>query len=445
MRPDATSRTGFGPRATAGCVVRHTCGVGDAAVGRVSYRAVLAIGEFRALVMSQSLSILGDQVARIAIALLVYARSGSALAASATYACSYLTYLLAGPFLASLGDRYPRREIMLGCDVARALLVALLLVGLPLWAVFAVLVLVGLLAPPFDSARGAMLPEVLPGEAYTTGSAVIGALSQAGQVLGFLLGGGLVALLGVRGALLVDALTFVLSAAAVLVAVRRRPVPPRTGARPTLLSDTVAGVGVVLRHPALRYLLSMGLLVAAVGIPAEGLAVAVAAEQGHGSLAVGLLTAAQPAGFLVGSALLLRLAPARRLPLIPYLVGATCLPLLATPFAPWTWLVVVLWVVSGAAGAVQVVVNAGYVERCPPAVRARAFGVGATGIQGVQGLLLLVGGALAELLRARVVVALLALAGLVLVPLVARWGAAGLPTDSDLRPQGPWRTRRVPT
>ena len=53
--------------------------------GRTSYRQVFAVREFRAIFLAYGLSILGDQVARIAVSLLVFERSHSALAATATY------------------------------------------------------------------------------------------------------------------------------------------------------------------------------------------------------------------------------------------------------------------------------------------------------------------------------------------------------------------------
>ena len=93
--------------------------------------------------------------------------------------------------------------------------------GAPLWAVFAVLVLVGLLAPPFDAARSSLCADLLTGEHYVVGNALTNAVSQAGQLLGFVLGGTLVVWLGVGGALLVDALTFGLSAVLLVLQVRR--------------------------------------------------------------------------------------------------------------------------------------------------------------------------------------------------------------------------------
>ena len=187
------------------------------------YTAVLRDREFRAVLVADGLSTVGDQVARIAVALLVLERSGSAFAASATYACSYLTWLLGGPFLTAMADRYPRRRVMLVCDLLRMALIASLAVpGTPLSAVFSVLVLVGLLAPPFDAARSSLCADLLTGERYVVGNALTNAVSQAGQLLGFVGGGALVVALGVEGALLTDALTFGLSAALLVTRVRER-------------------------------------------------------------------------------------------------------------------------------------------------------------------------------------------------------------------------------
>jgi MFS family permease len=120
-----------------------------AAPARVRYRDVLADREYRAVFASDGLSVVGDQVTRLAVALVVFERTGSSLLAAATYACSYLSWLVGGPVLSSLADLVPRRGLMVACDLARAALVLLLLVpSLPLWCAFVLLVLLGLLAPP---------------------------------------------------------------------------------------------------------------------------------------------------------------------------------------------------------------------------------------------------------------------------------------------------------
>jgi len=388
---------------------------------RVTYRQVLAVREFRAIAVSQGLSILGDQVARIAVALLVYARSHSALATAATYACSYLPGLLGGPLLSALADRYRRRTIMAVCDVARTILVLLLVLPhVPLLAVFVVLVLVELMAPPFNAARAGTLPDVLPGEQYVVGNAVLNVVFQGAQVLGFVAGGLLVATVSTRGALAVDAATFAVSTLTVLLGVHARPAAQDAASRGSLLADTAAGVRAVRSEPLLVRLLVLAVLGVAAGIAPEGLAVPVASALHHGEIAAGVLTACVPAGFLLGSIVVLRVPAERRVRLLPRLVALSCVPLLLTPLVHSLPVVVLLWLLAGTGTAVQLIASAAYVQACPAEIRSRAYGLAGTALVGVQGLALLVSGALSEALGAAGAVAGLALVVLLLLPLAVR-------------------------
>jgi hypothetical protein len=382
---------------------------------RARYRDVLADPEYRAVFLADGLSVLGDQVTRLAVALLVFERTGSALAAAATYACSFLSWLLGGPVLSALADRLPRRRLMVACDLARACLVLLLITpGMPLWLVFAVLLMIGLLAPPFDSARSALLADILEGDRYVVGNALSGAVGQAGQVAGFVLGGALVALLGTQGALVVDSCTFLLSAALLSALVRDRPAPARD-AVPDLRSELSAGARLVFGSRTLRGLLGWGVLIAAMTIAPEGLAVTVAHELGGGAVAAGLLTASVPAGFLLGSYLVLRLPPARRPVLFPWLTALSGLALMTTPLLDQVWLVVAVWTLAGVGTALQLIANAAFVQAVPAHLRGRAFGVAGTALMAVQGLVLLLAGALADRIGSQTAVALLGFCGLCLL------------------------------
>lgn len=389
----------------------------------MTYRSVLADREFAAVFVSQGLSTLGDQLARIAIAVVVFQRTGSALAASATYAASYLTYLVGGPPLSALADRHPRVAMMVLCDLLRAPVVLLLCVtGLPLWAYFAVVVAVGALGPPFDSARSAMLPDILDGDRYTKGVALLNVTVQACDVLGFVLGGALVAAVSARGALALDAATFVVSAGAVLGCVRARPVL-REPHGASLLGDTWQGLQLVRRTPALRGLLGWALLGATATIGPEGLAVPVAASLGGGALAAGVLTAAVPAGFVLASALVLRVEPASRTALVPRLAVLSCVPLLLTPLAGQVWQVALLWCVAGAGGTLNLIASAAFMQACPRDYRGRAFGLAVSALYASQGAALLVAGALAGLVSPPSAVALLATGALALLLLAGAWPA----------------------
>jgi MFS family permease len=87
---------------------------------RGSYGAVLRIREFRWLSAAQALSFLGDQFAQVAIALLVYDRTGSPLLTAIVYALTYLPPIAGGPLLSGLADLFPRRRVMVSCDVIPA-------------------------------------------------------------------------------------------------------------------------------------------------------------------------------------------------------------------------------------------------------------------------------------------------------------------------------------
>jgi MFS family permease len=402
---------------------------------RARARDVMRERDAGALLASDGLSSLGDQVARLAVALLVLERTGSPLAASATYALSYLSWVFGGPLLAGFADRYPRRGVMIASDVARAVLVCgLALPGIPLAALFAVLGAIGLLTPPNDAARSALLAHLLTGERYVVANALNNIVSQAGQVSGFLLGGALVSAIGIKGALLVNAVSFALSAL-VLLLVREVGFRPGPDGGTSLIGETAAGVRLVLGDRRLRRLLLWGLLTAASVIATEGLAVAVVEAQDGTALMAGVLTGAAPAGFLIGSWLLLRVPPGRREGLFPALVVLSCAPLLLTPVVHDLRALAVVWGVAGAGNALQLVANSAFVRAVPPEMRGRAFGFAAAALFAVQGLVLLGAGAVAEATGPRAAVALSAALCLLLLPPLLLVGR-------DLGPQGRARSRR---
>ncbi|CAN5311860.1 hypothetical protein BH24ACT9_BH24ACT9_08400 [soil metagenome] len=130
-----------------------------------TYREVFGVREFRFLFLAHLLSLIGDELARVALAILVFDSTNSPFLAAATFGISYAPWLLGGPVLATIADRFPRRTVLVVTDVGRGLVVACLaLPGLPLWVLLAMLFLASLLAPPFESARSALMPDVLDGE-----------------------------------------------------------------------------------------------------------------------------------------------------------------------------------------------------------------------------------------------------------------------------------------
>ncbi|MFC4014778.1 MFS transporter [Nonomuraea purpurea] len=395
---------------------------GDAS--RATYREVIAIREFRALWYGQGLSLLGDQLAQVALAVLVFDRTGSPLATAAVYALTYLPSIVGGPLLAGLADRFARRGVMLTCDLARAALVAAMAMpGMPFWALCSLVFLVVLLSAPFSAARAALLPEILEGDAYVIGSALQNMTNQAVQMLGFAAGGALIATMGPYRALAIDAATFLGSALILVSGVHRRPAAHHEDSKPSMWTMTTAGARLVFGSKKLRTLVLFAWLCGFYILP-EGIAAPYAAKLATGTLPVpvitGLLMAAMPTGTVVGAFLFSRfVAPARRLRLMGWMAMLSCAPLIVTAFQPPLAVVLGAWVLSGIGGAYQLAANAAFVQCVPPERRAQAFGLVQSGLMASQGIGILVGGFAAERLGPEPVVALAGIMGVISAAVLA--------------------------
>ncbi len=390
----------------------------------MTFRDVFGVREFRALWGAAVLSLVGDQIAIVALTWLVFERTDSPLLSAATYAISFLPWIIGGPLLSGLADRLPRRDVMVACDVVRAvLLCAMSVPGAPLWVLCALLFLTELCSPPFSAARAAVLPDVLPGDLYVVGTAIGNITSQVGQVAGFALGGLLVALIDTPLLLMLNALTFAVSAAVIARWVTQRPAARAASeADGSLLHDARAGLALVLGRRDLRVLAGLGWLCVFYVVP-EGLAVPYAAALGGGSTAAGLLLAAIPCGAALGAIAFSRLVrPARRLALMGPLAVVTCAPLVVFALRPGLVLAIVLFAASGAASAYQLAANAAFVAAVPPEARGTAFGL----VQAVmcvgQGLAIVTAGALAQLWEPAWVITGAGLGGCVVAArLAAQW------------------------
>jgi Major Facilitator Superfamily len=370
------------------------------------------------------LSLIGDQLAIVALTWLVFDRSDSPLLAAITYAISFLPWLIGGPLLSGMADRWPRRELMVVCDLVRALLMlAMAVFGLPIWALCGLLFAGELLAPPFGAARAAVLPEILTGDRYVVGTAIGNITNQAGQVLGFGLGGLIVAFLHPSVALGVNALTFALSAALLALGLQRREAaraePVSLG---SMFADAAAGARLLLGRSELRVLSGFGLLCVFYVVP-EGLVTPYAAEIGAGAGGAGLLLAAIPGGAVLGAAGFSRwIAAPRRLTLMGPLAIGTCVPLLLFAVQPGLGWSVLILAVSGAASAYQLAANAAFVTAVPPQSRGQAFGLIQALMSVGQGLAIVTAGALAQLSGAVwVIVAAGGVGGLAAAVLALGW------------------------
>jgi MFS family permease len=391
--------------------------VSDHRNGQATFRSVFRVGEFRALWSALALSIVGDQLARVALTLLVFSRTHSAALTALTYALTFLPDLFGGPLLSGLADRYPRRDVMVVCDVSRACLVALMAIpGTQLALVCVLLVIVQLLASPFNAARGAVLPAILAGDQFVAGQALVNITYQTGQLAGYVTGGVLVAFTGVHLALVIDAGTFLASAVLVRWGTAARPATrddmSATHRRATL-SALRAGTDLVWRDRSLRALVGIA-CICGFYVIGEGLAVPYAHELHGGALTAGLLFAAFPAGNAIGMVALTRLLPPQgRLRLLGPLAVAACAVLTICAAGPGLAGTLIVLAISGAAASHQTVAAAAFVSAVPDSGRGQAYGLATTSIRVAQGLGVVLAGVAAERLPPSLVVALFGGVGVV--------------------------------
>jgi predicted MFS family arabinose efflux permease len=367
-----------------------------------TYRELFSERQFRALFAAQAISLTGDQLARVAIASLVYARTGSAFVTALIYAVTYVPWLIGGPLLGGLADRLPRRTVMVACQLTSMALVALMAVpGMPLVALAALLFVVILAESPFLAARASLLVDILPDDRYVLASALNQLTIQGTQVVGFAAGGALVHLIGARQSLLVDALTFLLSAALVRFGVRVHRALSTVMQLGNSWERMKSGARVVFGDPRLRGLVLLGWLATFWVVP-EGLA---APYAGGDSTAIGLLLAAQPVGSVLGGLVLSRMvAPTTRLELMGWLAVISCLPLLLFVMTPPVPVAVALLVVSGIGTTYNLPANAAFMQALPAERRGQAFGLVSAGLVAGQGISIAVAGACAEVTSPGVVI-----------------------------------------
>jgi hypothetical protein len=316
-------------------------------------------------------------VAAVALAVLLYERSGSALIASLGYATAFVPWAVGGPVLSASADRLPPRRALVGCDLARVVLIGLAAVpGVPLLLVGLLVLLAALLAPPLDASASALYPQVLEGDRYAVAISIRDVVHQSAQLVGFVAGGALVVLIGAHGALALDALTFALSAWLLRRGLVARPAAAAAATQSGLLREAAEGLRVVSGDPRLWGPLALGMIGSAYAVVPEAIAPAYAHSFGAGAATVGLIMASVAGGRVVAGVLLARfVGPALRQQIMWPLAVAGTAPLVAIVVRPPLPVSIALLALAGAASSCQIAANTAFAAAAPAYARGRAFGI----------------------------------------------------------------------
>jgi MFS family permease len=274
--------------------------------------------DFSRLWLAQVVSLLGDWFNTVALSALVSEYSnGSGLAISGLLIARFLPPLIVSPFAGVLIDRFDRKRLLITSDVMRAAIVLLLLFASGrehLWLIYLITVFQFILSAVFEPGRSAIMPSLVTGNDLLRANTLSNVTWSAMLAVGAIVGGVVAAVFGTAIALVIDSLSFALSA--FLISQIRTPQPSQTPTHEkTSGSETLArrggfreGLRYVIRHPPVAAILfiKLGLSIGSVDslMIAYATHLFVIGENGTGSL--GILYSAFGLGAVIGPFILNR-------------------------------------------------------------------------------------------------------------------------------------------
>ena len=361
------------------------------------------------------MSYLGDSLGLVALMLHVADTTGQALAVALLLLAGDFAPALLGPLAGTVADRLDRRRVLVGCELLQGALVLATALWLP--PLPGLLALVGLRAVAgqvFQPASRAAVPALVPGRDLERANAAVGVASNGGETLGPLVAALLLPVLEVRGVLLVDAATFLVSAA-LLAFLPAMGTTPGLGRQASFLADARAGLGYVRAEPTVRAVIGGYVaIVACNGIDDVALVFLATDTLGGGERAVGLLLAAVGVGLLAGYALLARAGG--RLPLTALLLAGFAVSSAGNLLTGLAWAVATAFAVQAVRGlgiaALDVAATTLLQRSVPARLLGRVFGSLYGGIGVAAALAYLLGGLLLDQTSPRVAFVAAGTAGL---------------------------------
>jgi len=269
-----------------------------------SLRDPLKRPAFRRLALSYAVNELGDWLGIIALSVLVFELTDSALATALLFIGTGFLPALLTPVMVARLERPPPRFVLPTIYAAEAAAfgaLALLAGHFSLAAVVAVATVDGALALTARSLTRAVAAAMLEPEGeLRAGNAVLNVAFTGGAAVGPALAGGVVATLGVQSALLLDAASFYVIACILLTA---KPLPQaEPESETTLIEQVRAGLGYIRRHATLRRLLvaqAAAIVFFSAVVPIE--VIYAKDSLGAGDTGYGLLLGSWGTGMVLGS------------------------------------------------------------------------------------------------------------------------------------------------
>ena len=260
------------------------------------------------------ISMIGDWVLFIALPIYTYNLTNSSLATGIMFMAGTLPRVLLGSVAGVFVDRWNRKWTMVIADLARALLLLLLLFvrsSEAIWIIYLVAFLQATISQFFGPAENALLPQLVDESHLVAANSLNSLNNNLARLGGPALGGLLLAWFGFRNVVLIDSVSFLISGLMIALIVVPSLVSTKTGeataestlaTQPKFWQDWLSGLRFILNSQ----IVSVIFLVIGIAGIAEGLfnvlfVIFIRQNLGGGAPEFGWLTSAQAVGGLVGS------------------------------------------------------------------------------------------------------------------------------------------------
>jgi MFS family permease len=294
-------------------------------VARAPMRALLAGNRaFRTLWTARLISFLGDSLGLITLLLYTASHFGTGLAVALLMIAGDFVPSLLSPVAGAISDRWDRRAVLISCELVQGGLIAVIAVTLPSLPLLLLLVAIqSAVAAVFQPASRSAVPGVVPDADLERANAAIGFGTNGMDSAGPLAGAALLAVLSVRELLLIDAVTFLISAmllATLPALLQARPAAKAAAVKPSaaaLLAQARDGLRYIWQDKVIRVVtLAFCAVVLFNGVDDVAL-VFLARHTLHGSTsAASLVYAGAGLGLLAGFLLIAKAAPRMAMPLL---------------------------------------------------------------------------------------------------------------------------------
>jgi ABC-type amino acid transport substrate-binding protein len=270
---------------------------------------VLRIRDFRLLWVGSLISSLGSWLLTLAIPAHVFLVTGSLRDTGLTLAAEYLPLLVLGPVAGVVTDRWDRRRLMIGTNLIGAAAVTVMLAGLSpgrYWVLYVALIAESSAGVLYAPAWQARIPAIVgTGPMLSSANSLSSVSAGAVRLIGGPLGGVLLATYGAKWLICADALSYLVSAAAVFLTSRSGDEHP--GRRTTIADvthDLADGLRVLRRQPVARALLPVTVIALAANASLSAVLIAFGVDRLGGSEHTGFLLSGLGVGFLISAPVL---------------------------------------------------------------------------------------------------------------------------------------------